>query len=156
MFCWCSHQEASAGSCGSGPCFFCLGRLVFGNRNGLFFLASAICAEDTTHWPYTLVSWLSGSLSEVVYIGLLVIWILGLVAFLMLSCSFFMSSGQVRGSLWRRLLLVIFGPGVQFQCPAVPFGPGIDIWRSCRFIGAMMRSLCLLPGGLGCALLHWC
>ena len=32
---------------------------------------------------------------------------------------------------------------------AVPFGPGIDIWRSCRFTGAMMRSLCLLPGGLG-------
>ena len=31
----------------------------------------------------------------------------------------------------------------------VPFGPGIDIWRSCRFIGAMMRSLCMLPGGLG-------
>ena len=32
---------------------------------------------------------------------------------------------------------------------AVPFGPGIDIWRSCRFIGALMRSLCLLPGELG-------
>ena len=32
---------------------------------------------------------------------------------------------------------------------AVPFGPGIDIWRSCRFIGALMRALCLLPGGLG-------
>ena len=32
---------------------------------------------------------------------------------------------------------------------AFPFGPGIDIWRSCRFIGAMMRSLCMLPGGLG-------
>ena len=31
---------------------------------------------------------------------------------------------------------------------AVPFGPGIDIWRSCRFIGALMRSLCLLPGEL--------
>ena len=31
----------------------------------------------------------------------------------------------------------------------VPCGPGIDIWRSCRFIGAMMRSLCLLLGGLG-------
>ena len=30
---------------------------------------------------------------------------------------------------------------------AVPFGPDIDIWRSCCFIGAMMRSLCLLPGG---------
>ena len=32
---------------------------------------------------------------------------------------------------------------------AVPLGLGIDVWRSCRFIGAMMRSLCLLPGGLG-------
>ena len=32
---------------------------------------------------------------------------------------------------------------------AVPFGPGIDIWRSCRFIGALLRSLCLLLGGLG-------
>ena len=31
---------------------------------------------------------------------------------------------------------------------AVPSGPGIDIWRSCRFIGALMRSLCLLPAGL--------
>ena len=32
---------------------------------------------------------------------------------------------------------------------AVPFGPGNDVWRSCRFIGAMMRSLCLLPEELG-------
>ena len=31
---------------------------------------------------------------------------------------------------------------------AVLFGPGIDIRRSCRFIGAMMRSR-LLPGGFG-------
>ena len=29
---------------------------------------------------------------------------------------------------------------------AVPFGPGTDIWRSCRFTGALMRSLCALPG----------
>ena len=31
---------------------------------------------------------------------------------------------------------------------AVPFGPGIDIWRSCRFLGAIFRALRLLPGGL--------
>ena len=31
---------------------------------------------------------------------------------------------------------------------AVPIGPGFGIWRSCRFIGALMRSLCLLLGGL--------
>ena len=39
-------------------------------------------------------------------------------------------------------------PGRPILVSAVPFGPGIDIWRSCRFIGALMRSLCLLPGGL--------
>ena len=40
-------------------------------------------------------------------------------------------------------------PGRPISLSAVPFGPGIDIWRSCRFIGATMRSLCMLPGGLG-------
>ena len=40
-------------------------------------------------------------------------------------------------------------PRAPISVSAVPFGPGIDIWRSCRFIGALMRSLCLLPGGLG-------
>ena len=40
-------------------------------------------------------------------------------------------------------------PGRSISVSAVLFGPGIDIWRSCRFIGALMRSLCLLPGGLG-------
>ena len=33
-------------------------------------------------------------------------------------------------------------PGRPISVSAVPFGPGIDIWRSCRFIGALMRSLC--------------
>ena len=39
-------------------------------------------------------------------------------------------------------------PGRPISVSAFPFGPGIDIWRSCRFIGALMRSLCLLPGRL--------
>ena len=59
----------------------------------------------------------------------------------MLSCSFFMNFGLARGCLWR--------PRRHISVSAVPFGPGIDIWRSCRFIGTLMRSLCLLPGGLG-------
>ena len=41
-----------------------------------------------------------------------------------------------------------FRPVRSISVSAVPFGPGIDNWRSCRFIGAMMRSLCLLPCGL--------
>ena len=32
---------------------------------------------------------------------------------------------------------------------AVPFGPGIDNRRSCWLLGAMLRALCILPGGLG-------
>ena len=40
-------------------------------------------------------------------------------------------------------------PGRPISVSGVPFGPDIDFWRSCRFIGAMMRSLCMLPGGLG-------
>ena len=39
-------------------------------------------------------------------------------------------------------------PGRPISVSGVPFGPGTDIWRSCRFIGALMRSLCLLPGEL--------
>ena len=58
-----------------------------------------------------------------------------------------MSFGLVRGCLWRRLNLGIFVLS-PISVSAVPSGPGIDIWRSCRFIGAVMRSLCLLPGGL--------
>ena len=32
---------------------------------------------------------------------------------------------------------------------AVPVAPSIDIWRSCRFLGAMLRAFGTLPGGLG-------
>ena len=32
-------------------------------------------------------------------------------------------------------------PGRPISVSAVPFGPGIDIWRSCRFIGALMTVL---------------
>ena len=39
--------------------------------------------------------------------------------------------------------------GRPISVSAVPFGPGIDIWRSCRFFGAIFRALRLLPGGLG-------
>ena len=78
--------------------------------------ASVVCAEDVALWPYTpgiLVKWISflSSLHWPVD-GM----DLGLVAFLMLNCSFYMNFGLVRGFLWRRLTLVIFDPGVQFQC----------------------------------------
>ena len=43
-------------------------------------------------------------------------------------------------------------PGRPISVSAVPCGPGIDIWRSCRFIGAMMRSLSFYLVGLA----GWC
>ena len=89
-----------------------------------------------------------GFLFQVVSTGLLVVWILGLVVSLMWNCSSFCE-------LWagERLSLEkahprYLRPGRPISVSAVPFGPGIDIWRSCRFIGSLMRSLCLLPGGL--------
>ena len=39
-------------------------------------------------------------------------------------------------------------PGRPISVSAVPPGPGIDLWRSCRFVGSLMRSLCTLLGGL--------
>ena len=38
--------------------------------------------------------------------------------------------------------------GRPISVSAVPFGPGVDIWRSCRFLGGMIRALGILPGGL--------
>ena len=39
-------------------------------------------------------------------------------------------------------------PGRSISVSAVPSGPGTDIWRSCRFIGALFRGLRDLPFGL--------
>ena len=38
--------------------------------------------------------------------------------------------------------------GRPISVSAVPIGPGIDIGRSCRFLGSLVRFLALLPGGL--------
>ena len=78
--------------------------------------ASAVSAEDIAHWPYT--------------VGLLVKWVaflgslhwpaggmdLGVGGFSIWNCSFSLNFELVRGCLWRRLFLGIFGHGVQFQC----------------------------------------
>ena len=74
---------------------------------------------------------------------------LGLVAFRSLNFLSFMSVGPVRGWFWRCLFLNRVVCIVSNSGSAVPDGPSIDIWRSCRFLGAMLRALGGLPGGLG-------
>ena len=110
---------------------FLPGRLVFGIRNGLMFLLLLSVLKTLLIGPTLLVSWLSGSPFQAVSTGLLVVWILELLVFYMWNCSCFMSFGLVRGSPWRRLTLVIFDQGVQFQfwlfllVLALIFGPPV-------------------------------
>ena len=86
-----------------GTGLFCLGRLVFGIRNGLLSLLLPSVLRTLLIGPIHLVSWLSGSPFWVVFTGLLVVWILGLVACLMWNGSFYMSFWLVRGCLLKRL-----------------------------------------------------
>ena len=65
--------------------------------------------------PSILVKW--GCFLEVHSTGLIMVWILGLVAFLMWNCSFFMSFGLgERLSLEKASSSLSFDQGVQFQC----------------------------------------
>ena len=125
-----------------GPASFC-------SSQWFYLLSSAITAEDVGAWPYSvgiLVKW-------VAFLGTLH-WPadgadLGVGGFLMLKCLFSLSFGLVRGLFLSRLFPGIVGQGSQFQCRLFFFfGPGIDIWRSCWFIGALLTSLSILPGGV--------
>ena len=107
--------------------------------------ATAIGAEDIG--PILLVSWLSGSL----FLSSLH-WLVGDLDLGVGGVSFV--ELRILYELWavERLSLEkahprYLRPGRPISVSAVPSGPGTDIWRSCRFIGALMRSLCLLPGG---------
>ena len=128
---------------------FLPGPLGIWDSEWVCILASAICAEDIAHWPYTpglLVEWVSilGSLHWPA--GGLDLRVGG-ISYVELLILFELGAGE-RLSLEKAHPRYL-RPGRPISVSAVPFGPGIDIWRSCRFIGAMLRSLCLLPGGLG-------
>ena len=109
----------------------------------------AIDADDVAQWPYTpglLVKWVSflGSLHWLAWGVDLGVGGISHVELLILY------------ELWAGERLVLekahpryLRPGRPISVSAVPFGPGIDIWRSCRLIDAMMRPFCMLPGGLG-------
>ena len=64
---------------------------------------------------------------------------------LLVLCELWAGERPVLGKLvprYRRL-------GRPTSVSAVPLGPGIDVCRSCRFIGVLVRALCALLGGLG-------
>ena len=55
----------------------------------------------------------------------------------------------MRGSFSRALSPCIVGQVAQFLCRLFLLVQALIIWRSCRFMGALMRSLCTLLGGIG-------
>ena len=121
--------------------------------------ATVICAEDIALWPYT-----PGPLGQVGYLSWYFLhWPaggvdlgVGGVSYVELLILYELWAGE-RLSLEKAQPRYL-RPARPISVSAVPFGPGIDIWRSCRFIGALMRSLCLLPGGLARFIpcLYWC
>ena len=107
---------------------FCLGRIWDGEWNVV--AATPITCHDIELWPYSV-----GMLVKVVAFLATLHWPQGLVVILMWRCAFCMK-------LWagERLSLEkahprYLRPGRPISVSAVPFGAGIDIWRSCRFIG---------------------
>ena len=86
-------------------------------RNGLLSLHLSSVLMTLLIGPALLVCWSNGLLFLVLCIGPLGVWTLVSVVFPMLSSSNKKKAfGLVRGCLWRRLILVILGRGVQFQC----------------------------------------
>ena len=111
--------------------------------------ATAICADDIAQWPYTLgplVKWVAflGSLHWPAGGADLGVGGISYVELLIL-CEFWAGERLTLEKAHPRYVR----PGRPISVSAVPFGPGIDIWCSCRFNDALMRSLCMLPGGLG-------
>ena len=50
----------------------------------------------------------------------------------------------MRGWSQRRPVLPYRRPERPISVSAVPFGPSTDIWRSCKFIGALFFGHCVL------------
>ena len=111
--------------------------------------AAPFTADDVGTWPYSvriLVKWVAflGSLhwpAAGADLGI------GGVSFVEMLILYKLWAGE--RLVLEKVLPRYRRPGRPISVSAVPFGPGIDIWRSCRFIGALVRALCALPGGVG-------
>ena len=138
-----------------GSCF-CLGSLpgslvllVFGGMGQLVGLSIEVGEDDVGFWPYSvglLVKFCS-FLSSLHWPSTVDDLGVGGVSFVELLLLYERWAGE-------RLVLEMSVPKSRrlhrpISVSAVPDGPSTDIWRSCRFLGAMIRALSGLPGGLG-------
>ena len=127
---------------GTGLC--CLVHMVLGILDWSIILHLPSVLRFLLIGPALLVFWLNG-FAFLWPVGELDLWVGG-VSFVELLILYELWAG-VRLSLEKAHPRYL-RPGRTISVSPVPIGPGIDIWRSCRFIGALMRSLCLLLGRL--------
>ena len=104
-------------------------RLQNNNNNNNNMLVKSVAFLGTLHWPQGTVDFWVGGVSFVEVLILYELW-----------------AGE-------RLDLEKAVPryrrtGRPISVSVVPFGPGTDIWRSCRYTGALFRPLLALPGGI--------
>ena len=125
------------------------GSMVEDKVSGTSSAVSGVTPEDVDVWPYSV----SLLVKMLAFLGTLH-WPAGSVEFGVGGISFVELLILYEQWAGERLCLEAAIPksrriGRPISVSAVPFGPGIDIWRSCRFWGAIFRALRLLPGGLG-------
>ena len=127
-----------------------LGPLALWDSEWVASPSVALDADDVAQWPYTpglLVKWVSflGSLHWPAHGGDLGV---GGISYVELLILYELWAGE--RLVLEKAHLRYLRPGRLISVSAVPFGPGIDIGRSCRFIGAAMRSLCLVVLVVSC------
>ena len=108
-----------------------------------------VCDDDVGFWPYSvgLLVKLCSFLSSLHWPSTVSDLGVGGVSFIELLILCERWAGE-------RLVLEMSVPKLRrlyrpISVSAVSAGPSIDIWRSCRFLGAMLRALGGRPGGLG-------
>ena len=141
LVCWCSSSRSVGWCVLFGDHAFLPGTSGhLGWSEWIALAAAPVTADDVEVWPYS--------------VGILVQW----VAFL--SSLHWPAAGADLGvggvsfvemfilyELWAGERLVLEKAVLRYQRPwrplsvlAVPLGPGTDIWRSCRFIGAQVTE----------------
>ena len=123
----------------TGPC--CPDHLLSGSLNGSACLLLLSVLMTLVIGPFLLVFWLSGLLFWATLhwpVGGVNLGVGG-ISYVELLILYELWAGE-RLSLEEAHPRYL-RPGRPISESAVPCVPGTDIWRSCRFIGAMMRSL---------------